>query len=192
MRYFVFLIMILATVSCKQEEGDVLERLLNKNKDKFKTVLSNPEKYEVQILYTQIDRDSINTPTFNTFSYQVDPTKYFYPASVVKLPVAVLALEKLNTLYKYKHIPIDENTPLRIDSFRAPQTSVDVDITSPNGLPTIGHYINKLFTVSDDDAYNRLYEFVGQNYAQHTLEGRGFKETRIMIYSTILKLYVVF
>ena len=180
MRYFVFLIMILATVSCKQEEGDVLERLLNKNKDKFKTVLSNPEKYEVQILYTQIDRDSINTPTLKTFSYQVDPNKYFYPGSVTQFPISILALEKLNTLYKFRQTYVTKDTPIRIDSLRSPQTSVHVDASSPTGLPTIGHYTNKVLTVSDDDASNRMYEFLGQNYIQHSLEAKGFKNTRIM------------
>lgn len=180
MRYFVFLIMILTALSCQKEEGDVLEGLLKKNKDKFGAVLNNPEKYEVQILYTQIDRDSINTPSFNTFSYEVDPSKYFYPASMVKFPIAVLALEKLNTLYKFKQIPVTKNTPIRIDSLRSPQTSVQFDKSSPTGLPTIGHYVNKIFTVSDDDAYNRLYEFLGQNYINHSLDGRGFKNSRIM------------
>ena len=151
MRYFVFLIIILTALSCQEEEGDVLEGLLKKNKDKFAKVLSDSDKYEVQILYTQINRDTMNTPTFTTFSYQVDPNNYFYPASVVKLPIAILALEKLNTLYKFKNIPATKNTAIRIDSLRSPQTSVQFDATSPTGLPTVGHYVNKLFTVSDND-----------------------------------------
>ncbi|MDP9231009.1 MAG: glycoside hydrolase family 9 protein, partial [Bacteroidota bacterium] len=34
--------------------------------------------------------------------------------------------------------------------------------TAANGFPSIAQYIKKIFLVSDNDAYNRLYEFLGQ------------------------------
>ena len=40
-------------------------------------------------------------PRFKEFSYQENPKRYFYPASTVKLPVAILALEKIED-YKDK------------------------------------------------------------------------------------------
>lgn len=60
--------------------------------------MQNVEQHRVQIIYTQIDRDAENRPTFTSFTYRVDPAEYFYPASTVKLPTALLALEKLQRL----------------------------------------------------------------------------------------------
>jgi hypothetical protein len=135
------------------------------------SVLEQSEKYKVQILYTQIERDSTNYPTFQSFAYQVNTDKYFYPASSVKFPAAVLALEKLNHL----NVPgLDRNTPLKIDSAYAGQTAVTHDSTAPDHLPSIGHYIKKIFLVSDNDAYNRLYEFLGQQYIHETFKEKGY------------------
>lgn len=64
-------------------------------------------------MYTQIDRDAQNKPHFKTFTYRLKPHEYFYPASTVKLPAALLALEKLNNL---KISNLNKDTPLRIDS----------------------------------------------------------------------------
>ena len=36
-------------------------------------------------------------------------------------------------------------------------------------MPSLGHYIRKVFLVSDNDAHNRLYEFVGQGELKERL-----------------------
>jgi hypothetical protein len=58
-------------------------------------VLADTAKYQVQILYTQIDRNEHGNPLFTTYPFNVDDSRYFYPASTVKLPIALLALEWL-------------------------------------------------------------------------------------------------
>ena len=58
-------------------------------------VLADTAKYQVQILYTQIDRNEHGNPLFTTHSFNLDDSRYFYPASTVKLPIALLALEWL-------------------------------------------------------------------------------------------------
>ena len=175
------LFIILTLMSCQQEEENVLVDLLKSNPNEFGDIIKNKDKYEVQILYTQINRDESNTPTFTSYGYNLDSLRYFYPASTVKMPIAFLALEKLNVIYisRQSGQPTKYST-IQIDSARAPQTAVTVDSTAPNNLPTVAHYIQKIFTVSDNDAYNRLYEFLGQNYITNTLAGRGYNETRIM------------
>jgi len=70
-------------------------RLLFAHQDSlYRQVLTHPDTYRLQILYVQIDRDRHNHPHFHTYAYHADPQLYFYPASVVKLPLACLALEK--------------------------------------------------------------------------------------------------
>jgi len=158
------------------EETGMIEELLRARPELFGPVLENVEKYEVQILYTQIDRDEDNRPRFHTHAFRFDPGAYFYPASSIKLAAAVLALEKLNLLNVEG---LTKYTPLRIDSAFTRQTAIMEDDTSPTGLPTIAHYVHKLFVVSDNDAYNRLYEFLGQRYLNETLWTKGYRDIRI-------------
>lgn len=144
--------------------------MINSNKNIFSEYLSNPSKYEVQIIYTQINRDEENIPSFNTFTYNLNAEKYFYPASTVKLSAAILALEKINEL---NINDLNKYTPLQIDSVESWQSPAVFDSSSPNGLPSIAHYIKKIFLVSNNDAYNRLYEFLGQEYFNEKLWGKG-------------------
>jgi len=54
------------------------------------------------------------------------------------------------------------------------------DPSSPDGRPTIEHYIKKILLVSDNDAFNRLYEFLGQEYINNTLHKMGYKDAQII------------
>ena len=155
--------------------GTLLEALLRSNPI-CAPVLAAAAKHEVQILYTQIDRDADNRPHFTRHEYRVNPEDYFYPASAIKLAGALLALEKLNQL---GIAGVDRYTPVRIDSAYSGQTAVREDSTAPDGLPTIAHYIRKLFAVSDNDAYNRLYEFVGQQRMNEGLWEKGYRDVRL-------------
>ncbi len=155
----------------------MLPQLLKKHPEYFKNILADPAKYRIQIIYTQINRDAKNQPHFKTYTYRLNLNEYFYPASTVKLPVALLALEKLNDL----RIPgLNRDTPLRIDSAYTKQTTVLTDSSALNHLPTIGHYIKKIFLVSDNDAYNRLYEFVGQEQLNAGLHQKGYSNVRLL------------
>jgi hypothetical protein len=158
-------------------QNNFIEKLLTDNKILFNDVLTKIDSFEVQIIYTQINRDKNNFPSFTTDKYRVNPKDYFYPASCVKLPVAILSLEKLNNL-RIKEL--DKYTPLRIDSVRALQSSVVLDTSSENGLASIANYIKKLFLVSDNDAYNHLYEFLGQKEINSHLHKKEFKDVKIV------------
>ena len=139
----------------------------------LKRVLDSFEKYESQVIYTQIDRDKNNNPSFKSYYWNHRPRHYFYPASTVKMPVALLAAEKINKLRKSKP-QIHLFSPLKIMAAHSPQTSAYADSTSPNALPSVGHFIKKIFIVSDNDAYNRLYEFMGQQEINQRLQSMGY------------------
>lgn len=154
-----------------------LEDLLRSQPDRFGAVMEDPSRYRVQIIYTQIDRDADNRPSFRSYTYRVDPSEYFYPASTVKLPVVALALEKLRRL----GIPgLDRDTTMITGAAADFHTATASDDTSPTGLPSVGHYIRKILLVSDNDAFNRLYEFLGQRALDQALRDKGFSHTRIV------------
>lgn len=138
---------------------------------KFRNIIKNKDTLEVQVIYTQINRDSTNRPHFHSFYFHVDSTKYFYPASTVKLLMALLALEKINQL---NIKGLNKLTPMFYDSVYSGQFSVRRDSTSESGMPSIAHYVKKILMVSDNDAYNRLYEFLGQRSANEILKGKGY------------------
>jgi beta-lactamase family protein len=154
----------------------VLAAILGAHPEWFASVVANADEHRLQILYTQIDRDAANRPTFRSFPYRLTDA-YFYPASTVKLPAAVLALEKLNDLA----VPgLNRDTALRIEAGTPAETGKERDPSKADGLPTIAHYIKKIFLVSDNDAFNRLYEFLGQKEINERLWRRGFTDARIL------------
>ena len=118
-----------------------LERLIrDKASPQLLNVLNQPDSFRYQIIYTKIDRDKNNNPSFTNYYLNVDESRYFNPASMVKLPTALAALEKINTL---KSRGIDKYTPMFTDSSFSGQTEVQADSTSANRVPSIEHYIKK-------------------------------------------------
>ena len=102
--YFIFTI-----VYAQPNDSPLLEKLILQMDTHFHDVVSNSEKYKLQIVYTQINRDKNNYPKFETHYYNYNPKEYFYPASTIKFPIAVLALEKINSIQE-----INQNTSLSI------------------------------------------------------------------------------
>jgi len=168
---------VLCCCYCLLMAQNPLSEIINKNKTTFGDIFDRPDHYEVQIIYTQIDRDKDNVPHFKSHYYRLDSTNYFYPASTVKMPTAFIALEKLNQL---KIKGLDKFTPMRNGVGSAPQTEMTLDASAKNLLPSIAHYIKKIFLVSDNDAYNRLYEFVGQADLNKRLHEKGFTDLRLI------------
>ena len=155
----------------------LIYNILNSKPAIFDSVISGPVDRRVQILYTRIERDKKGQPHFTDHTYRANADEYHYPASTVKLPVAILALQKLNELKKEG---LDRNTTMLTDSASPEQTPVLGDRSAADGRPTIAHYIKKILLVSDNDAYNRLYEFLGPDYINATLHRMGYTNTALV------------
>ncbi|MBF9221737.1 serine hydrolase [Hymenobacter ruricola] len=157
------------------EDSPLLDSIVKAN-PQLSRVATNP-KYEFQIIYTQINRDAQNRPSFVPHTYHLNPRQYFNPASLVKLPVVLLSLEKLNDLHNptvTRRTIMATGTAWRCQTpvpFAAP---ADSDRTA-----TIGNYIKRMLLVSDNIAYNRLYEFLGQRPLNQRLQELGYPNARI-------------
>lgn len=162
-------------LSCQSKEHKPFEEIPD-TYPVMKKVLQNPDSFQVQILYTQIDRDENNVPSFRDFDFRLNDDKYFYPASTVKLPVAILALEWLG---EQDIDVLTANSVMLTDSVRSSQFPAYYDSTASNLLPSIAHYIKKILLVSDNDAYNRLYELLGQDYINTKMKEKGMNHTVI-------------
>jgi hypothetical protein len=139
----------------------------------LKKISSNPARYHLQIIYTQIDFEN-EKPVFKDYYYNVTPDNYFYCASLVKLPVSILALQKLN------EIGVTSDAIMFTDSSIACHKTVTRDTTSLNKYPSIKQYIKKMLLVSDNESYSRVYEFLGVDYIHKNLAEDGYPEIRII------------
>ncbi|MBE7170577.1 MAG: serine hydrolase [Williamsia sp.] len=154
----------------------MLEQILAAHPQFFDTITKQKEAFKLQIIYTQIDRGANNQPQFKSYYYNVDTANYFYPASTVKMPVALLALQRLREL----RIPgLDLHSTMITGQQEGRQTPVYNDPTTPDGRPSIAQYVRKIFLVSDNDAFNRLYEFLGPQYINERLHAMGFGHAEI-------------
>lgn len=154
-----------------------LTGLFNQYPQYFDSILKNNDQWQAQIIYTQIDRGQNGKPSFTHHYFNVNKERYYYPASTVKMPVAFLSLQRLNEL---KIAGLTRRTTMITEQGLEAQTGVFNDPTSENGRPTVEHYIKKIFLVSDNDAFNRLYEFLGQEYINNSLHKMGYDSVQII------------
>ncbi|MBJ6110474.1 serine hydrolase [Hymenobacter sp. BT523] len=157
------------------DDSPLLDSLLKAN-PLLKRVALNPQ-YELQIIYTQINRDAQNHPSFTPHTYHLNPGQYFNPASLVKLPVVALSLEKLNDLNKPG---VTRRTIMATGTAWRCQTPVPFAAPADSDrAATVGNYIKRMLLVSDNVAYNRLYEFLGQRPLNQRLQEIGHPSARI-------------
>ena len=157
--------------------SSLLTDILKQYPQYFDSLLRRNDVWQIKIIYTQVDRKANDNPVFTNHYFNIDPKQYFYPASTVKMPAALLALQRLNEL----KIPgLDKYTTMITEAAYSRQDAVYNDPNSPDGRPTIANYIKKIFLVSDNDAYNRLYEFLGQEYINNTLHKMGYDSAQII------------
>ena len=135
----------------------------------FSYYLENKDSLRLQIIYTKIVHTKNGQSSFHEYRFNVNDSLYFYPASTVKMPAAFLALEKLNEL---NDAHVNKYTSVKTRTYI---TSPSTD-TNPS---TIANYIKQVFLVSDNDAFNHLYEFLGQGYIQQKLIEKGYADAEI-------------
>jgi len=182
MRYPVLVLLIVANslfiaVSAQPKTDAFPFDLLNANKTAaFQEVLQHPDKYRLQIVYTQIDRDKKNRPSFTNYFFHYDSLLYFNPASTVKMPLAFLSLEKLDNLHRND---ANKYTTLLFDSSQPWQHPLYNDTTARNGKPSLAHFIKRAFLISENDPYNRFYQFLGQGEINRNLHQKGYADVRI-------------
>ena len=166
-----------SSVNAQKTDTVFLKKLMESKPGLFNSVLIHPDKNQIQILYTQVNRDANNKPTFKSYSYNLNPHHYFYPASTVKLAAVIFALEKVNRL---KSSGLTSKSTMITDSAFKGQTKVSKDTSAKNGLPSIEHYIKKILLTSDNDAFNRLFEFIGRAEINEKLKKNGLNDSRIL------------
>jgi hypothetical protein len=159
--------------SCKTSNTLIADKIL---KDPYLKQIAQDPQHEVQILYTRIDK---KTKKLTTFKFNINPDQYFYPASTVKMPIAILSLQKINELNQ-KGVDINKDDIMMHAELSTLLKPAFSDTTTLDRKPRISRYVEKLFVVSDNDAYNRLYEWLGQDYINQSLHSIGITNKSVI------------
>jgi hypothetical protein len=174
----IFCAILMMSISANAQQNDsTIGRILgNIQHEQAKKIISDPHHYRCQVIYTQIDRNEKGSPRFTHHRFNVDSNLYFNPASMVKMPLAFLSLEKLNEM---KIAGVNKYTSMAFDSSHEKQVAMRTDSSSKNFKPSIAHFIRRAMLISENDPYNRMYQFVGQEAANRKLIEKGYTSSRI-------------
>ncbi len=134
-------------------------------------VLSNPEKYHFQFMVTDVIEYQSELYLGETHDYSA-PYWYFYPASMVKLPVAIMSLEKLNELNFSTEATLKFQRDFECGNMKF------VDESRRKNL-SFKEMLRKLIIVSNNRYYNSLYHFLTPEHINAELQEKGLIETNI-------------
>jgi hypothetical protein len=176
-RTIIWILIFLSPVLRAQQSNSALLDSIIKSSEFLNKIILARNTYSPQIIYTQINRDADNVPSFLHHYYLTDTNTYFYCASLVKLPTSIFALEKLNQLNKPG---LDKNSIMFNDKVSPCQQRMWADPSSANGYPSVAHHIKKMLLVSDNESFNRMYEFVTPRYMNSRLSSLGYHNARIL------------
>ncbi|WP_435578772.1 serine hydrolase [Gilvibacter sp.] len=145
--------------SCQKEAVDPLKAALSADDPAIKKVMNNLEAHEVQIALSVVDY-SASSLAFKEYEFQVNDSVYFYPASTVKFPMAVITLEQL-----------DDNGFINLDA--------TITVNGDSISSSFRKDIRDIFAVSSNEAYNRLYEYLGNDFVNDRMYEVGLNNFRL-------------
>jgi hypothetical protein len=141
----------------------------------FEPLLGDPARYRLQILVTEV-RPGAKQPHLVTHGYRAD-AEFFFAASAIKTFASVAALRKLATM---DGDGVDLDTPLALCRRDREDCDRTTDRTNqPDQTITLGHELRKMHLVSNNAAFNRLYDFVGHREINEDLRAIGFDSLRL-------------
>lgn len=134
-------------------------------------VLDHPEIYRFQFMFTQLSTNKQGVTYGQTYDFS-QPETYFYPASAVKLPIALLTLEKLNEL----GYSTDAILKINRDHECGNMSFVE---ESQGGTMSFDKMIRNLIVVSNNPYFNALYHFLTPKTIHTELRKKGLNNTWI-------------
>ncbi|MFG0304627.1 MAG: serine hydrolase [Phycisphaerales bacterium JB040] len=143
------------------------------------TTPGDPDGWGMALL-GEVRQEPGDGPVYRSVGVNLDHAAYFYPASTVKLYGALGAGEKLEELAS-QHPGLSLASPWVIHPLFEGESIERSDGSNLDGARiTLGHEVRKLFLVSDNRAYNRLYAFVGHAELDRRARAWGLTDTRLV------------
>ena len=140
--------------------------------DEFvRKIIRDKDNYEIQILYTEVSKNNLDQTEFKDFQFQLNDEKYFYPASTIKLPIAIMTLSKINEL-RAEGSNISLKSKLKLSLINNKK-----EIIVKDSISSFQNLIADVFLVSDNSASNVLIDFIGYNYFNSSMINAGYQNT---------------
>lgn len=133
----------------------------------LQSVLAAPEKYRFQALYSVVREGTKKTVERHGFRTDAE---YFFPASSMKMPIALATYEYFADLRKRGKSAFTRDAALRLQ----PNTAGDDSLVT-----TLAQETWRALIVSDNFSANRLLGIVGHREAHETLWSLGLASVRI-------------
>ena len=140
--------------------------------DEFvRKIIKDKDNYEIQILYTEVSKNNLGQTEFKDFQFQLNDEQYFYPASTIKLPIAIMTLSKINELRaEGSNISLKSKIKLSLINNKK-------EIIVRDSISSFQNLIADVFLVSDNSASNVLIDFIGYNYFNSSMINAGYENT---------------
>lgn len=153
--------------------------LLEAHPGRFGDLLARADHHRIKIECALVV-DGPEGPTLERAAVSFGPD-YFYPASSVKTCAVVAASQALAQLAEEHGAAAGLDTPLRFHPLFAGETVEERDVShADGGTITAGHDLRKVMLVSDNAAYNRLYELAGPERIRASMVAAGLDGARIV------------
>ncbi|MBP7370942.1 MAG: serine hydrolase, partial [Arenimonas sp.] len=146
---------------------DFWPRVFSAMPAQWAAVASNPE-YRVQILCQYRKKNS--RAHWHKTSWQLTPKRWFSTASVAKLPIALLACEKIASLN------LDLTAKI---GFTQPPIGGEWPADEPY-FESLQRTLTRIFTISENPPFNRLYDFLGGDAMNERLETLDYPTARLI------------
>lgn len=159
-------------------EDNLLQQILQS--PKLQEVVSRAADYRLQVVLGRVEMDANDQPVLKQYEFRAG-AEYFYPASTVKLFAAVAAAQKIAALREATGLAIDLDTPLIYHPlFEDEELEKEDPDNVEGGAITVRQQIREIFLVSDNQAFNYLYELVGQDDLAESMLMAGLESPRIV------------
>jgi len=176
-------------------EGE-LERILRAHAERLGPVVGRSEELRLQLVLATVVESEGTPPLLERSAWRAD-AEYFYPASAIKPCAAVAALQELARLEPSGWKGAKGGNPLALRKVPLPgealldaalrleplQPGQPVRVEDPSNLEggaiTVRHEVRKLCLVSDNEAFNRLYDLVGQQALNQRMWAAGLTSARL-------------
>lgn len=152
------LIALAASLAAAQPDNDPLFAQMLESTPLLRGLAAEPARYRLQITIGEIDGEA---GRLTWHEYRPD-AEYFYPASTIKLLAAALVPGELRRIAAETGVPVGLDAPLVFHPLFDGEAVEELDETDVDrGVISAGHEIRKVLIVSDNAAFNRLYELLG-------------------------------
>lgn len=145
----------------------LIERLMSGGGAALKSVVASPEKHRFQVLYGIVTEGA--KPTLERHGYRTD-VEYFYPASSMKVPIALATYDRLAVLRGSGKPALSRDATMRIHPVSGGAEPV---------VTTLARETWRALIVSDNVSANRLLGLVGHREVHETLWSLGLGSARI-------------